>query len=64
MTDNEAAKRRELQLLFLRCGYRQAEAREMAADLATDKLDEWLDPARESAMSYPSAQSCQMVRPI
>jgi hypothetical protein len=51
--DDEAAKRRELQMILLREGYGQTEAREMAADLATDKLDEWVNRMRESAMRFP-----------
>ena len=52
--DNEAAKRRELQLILLREGYSQTEARQMAAELAADKLDEWLNRMRESAMRFPA----------
>ena len=51
---NEAAKRRELQLILLREGYSQTEARLMAAELATDKLDEWLNRMRKDAMRFPA----------
>ena len=51
--DNEAAKRREIQMILLREGYTQTEAREMAAELATDKLDEYLNLTRESAARFP-----------
>ena len=49
----ELDKRHELQRLFLREGYPQDEAREMAADLPADRLDEWLEKWREHAMQFP-----------
>jgi hypothetical protein len=59
MTTNdeaEAAKRHELQLLLLREGYSQDEARMMAANLAADKLDEWVEKRRPYVMNSPERQ--------
>jgi hypothetical protein len=53
MTDDEAAKRREVQLILLRQGYTQAEAREGATVLEANRLDEYLDLSRESAARFP-----------
>jgi hypothetical protein len=46
MTNDETAKRRELQLMLLREGYSQDEARETAAH--TDRLDDWLKLMRKN----------------
>src|SRR6476659_5889321 len=52
--DNEAAKRRELQLILLREGYSQDYAREAAAEWPTAKLDdELVAKMREDAMRFP-----------
>ena len=49
----ETAKRRELQLILLREGYSQDEARMRAAKWPADKLDEWIEKMRPSAMRFP-----------
>ena len=46
---DEAAKRRELQLLLLREGYTQDEAREAATTLEANRLDELIELMRERA---------------
>ena len=51
--DELVAKRHELQLLLLREGYTQDEARKMAAEVYTEKLDECLERIREDAMRFP-----------
>ena len=51
--DELVAKRHELQLLLLREGYTQDEARKMAAEVYTEKLDECLELIREDAMRFP-----------
>lgn len=59
MNDNiedEAAKRRELQLLLLREGYTQDEAREGAAEGSAERLDEFLELLRKDAMRFPERQ--------
>lgn len=53
---DEAAKRRELQLMLLREGYSQDDAREMAAGLVIERLDEQLEKMREHAMRFPERQ--------
>ena len=64
-TNDDAAKRRELQLILLRNGYSQEYAREAAAEWPADKLtDPLVDRMRESALRDPERQTCRLARSI
>jgi hypothetical protein len=53
---SEPEKRRELQLMLLREGFTQDEAREMATGIKTELLDPSLERMRENAMRFPERQ--------
>ena len=53
---DEAAKRHELQLVFLREGFTQEEARKSAEYGNADRVDKMLELLREHAMQFPERQ--------